>query len=165
VAARLQAAAPNGLSVPDRPWIQYAAGFTGLLNALVGGLTLVLVVIAAVGVFNAVLLSTRERVHDIAILKALGMTPAQIGIMAGASALVMTAVATIIGIPAGIWLVAAIVAAMGDLYGFVVTGASGVGPLSAALVVAGAFVVALAGAALPARWAAATPVTEVLRSE
>jgi putative ABC transport system permease protein len=162
---RISAAGGEGIAVQEQPWAQYLDGFYTLLNALVGSLALVLAAIAAVGVFNATLLSTRERVHDIAVLKALGMTPAQIAVMAAASALVMAAVAAVIGIPAGIWLVGMVVGAMGDLYGFVGNGSAAIGPLSAVLIVASVFVVALAGAALPARWAARTPVTQVLRSE
>ena len=163
-ASRVAAREPDALSVEPVAWAQWAAPFIALLNTLVGGLTLVLALIAAAGVFNATLLSTRERLRDIATLKALGMTPRQIGVMAAASALVLALIAAVIGIPVGMVLLGVIVGAMGDLYGFVVSSASLSAP-TAALVVGGAFVVALAGAAVPARWAAAVPVTQVLRSE
>jgi putative ABC transport system permease protein len=165
---RIPATGGEGIAVQDQPWTDYsyADSFYILLNALVGSLALVLAAIAAVGVFNATLLSTRERVHDIAVLKALGMTPPQIGVMAAASALVMSAVATLIGFPAGIWLIGAVINAMGSLYGFVASDSgAAIGPVTGGLIVVSVFLVALAGAALPARWAAATPVTQVLRSE
>ena len=121
--------------------------------------------IAAAGVFNATLLATRERVHDIATLKSLGMTPAQIAAMAAASSCVVAVVAAMVGIPIGVWLLGVITATMGDLYGFMFDISGSLNPITILLVIAGAFAVALAGAAMPARWAAATPVAQVLRSE
>ncbi|MEE1807011.1 ABC transporter permease [Streptomyces sp. BE133] len=47
------------------------------LNALSATLTLLLVAVAALGVLNGVLLDTRERVREIGVHKALGMTPRQ----------------------------------------------------------------------------------------
>jgi ABC-type antimicrobial peptide transport system permease subunit len=40
--------------------------------------TLLLTVVAALGVFNAVLLTTRERRRDLGMLKSIGMTPRQV---------------------------------------------------------------------------------------
>lgn len=138
--------------------------YISAIDGLVGGLALVLVLVAAAGVFNAALLSTRERIHDIATLKAVGMTPAQIGAMAVASMTVLAVVAAIVGIPGGIGLSHAIWPAI--FGGYVTIDLSGAfAPLPLALAVVAAFAVALAGAAFPARWAAATPVAEVLRSE
>ena len=134
-----------------------------LLSGMIGGLALVLALIAAAGVFNATWLSTRERIHDIAVLKGLGMTPGQIALMAVASTLVLTAVASLLGVPAGIWLQKAIWDQITGSYGVLLT--IHVAPATLILALLGAFVVALAGAALPARRAAATPVAEVLRSE
>lgn len=45
------------------------------LNTLSVILTLMLVAVAALGVLNGVLLDTRERVREIGVHKALGMTP------------------------------------------------------------------------------------------
>lgn len=45
------------------------------LNALSVILTLMLVAVAALGVLNGVLLDTRERVRELGVHKALGMTP------------------------------------------------------------------------------------------
>jgi putative ABC transport system permease protein len=162
--SRLAAKNPQ-LGVQGVPNKQYAQPFVALINGLIGGLTLVLALIAAAGVFNATLLSTRERVHDIATLKSLGMTPAQIAAMAAASSCFVAVVAAVIGMPIGIWLLNVITGAMGDLYGFVFDTSGSLNPITAVLVIAGAFAVALAGAAMPARWAAATPVAQVLRSE
>lgn len=165
VRSRMLAGGGHDLSVTDQPWGVWAAAYLAILNSLVGGLTLVLAIVAAAGVFNATLLSTRERLHDIAALKALGMTPAQIAVMSSGAALLLAVLAAALGIPGGMWLLNVIVAAFGDLYGFIVAVPVAPSAPVVLLIVAGAFVVALAGAALPARWAAATPVAEVLRSE
>lgn len=153
------------LGAQSVPYKEYAQPFVGIVNGLIGGMTVVLALIAIAGVFNATLLMTRERVHDIATLKSLGMTPAQIAVMAASSSCVVAVVAALVGIPAGMWLLGMISSAMGDLYGFLMDTSASLNPVTAALVIIGAFVVALAGAALPARWAAATPVAQVLRSE
>ena len=45
---------------------------------LIGTLTLLLALVAGLGVLNTVVLNTRERVHDLGVFKAVGMTPRQI---------------------------------------------------------------------------------------
>jgi putative ABC transport system permease protein len=160
-AKRVAAISPDFLLVAPK-WAGLD-GWVNLLSGMIGGLALVLALIAAAGVFNATWLSTRERIHDIAVLKGLGMTPGQIALMAVASTLVLTAVASLLGVPAGIWLQKAIWDQITGSYGVLLT--IHVAPATLILALLGAFVVALAGAALPARCAAATPVAEVLRSE
>jgi len=139
--------------------------YMNLIEAMIAGLTTVLVLVAAVGVFNATLLSTRERSHDIATLKAVGMTSGQIAAMVTGTALVLTVTAGIIGVPLGMWLTGAIFSAMFEFIGLVVDASGSFGPLTLLLVFAAAVTVSMGGAALPARWAAAAPVAEVLRSE
>ncbi|MEU1803308.1 ABC transporter permease [Streptomyces sp. NPDC019937] len=68
------------------------------LNALSVTLTLMLVAVAALGVLNGVLLDTRERVREIGVDKALGMTPRQ------TIAMVLTSVAGALGVPLGVTL-------------------------------------------------------------
>lgn len=148
--------------VPNKAYVQPA---TSMIDGLIGGLTVVLALIAAIGVFNAMLLATRERVHDIATLKSVGMTPVQIGVMVATAACAIALVGALLGIPLGIWLLGVISGAMGDLYGLVVDSGSALNPVTAAFAVFGSVVVALAGAALPTRWAAATPPAQVLRAE
>jgi len=139
--------------------------YTNLIEGMIAGLTTVLVLVAAVGVFNATLLSTRERSHDIATLKAVGMTSGQIAVMVTGTALVLTVTAGVIGVPLGIWLTGAIFSAMFEFIGLVLDASGTFGPLTLLLVFAAAVAVSMGGAALPARWAAAAPVAEVLRSE
>src|SRR6266705_1220259 len=67
---------------------QLGPGYATLINggtnslilsmiALIGTLTLLLAIAAALGVVNTVVLHTRERVHDLGVFKAIGMTPRQ----------------------------------------------------------------------------------------
>jgi putative ABC transport system permease protein len=67
---------------------------------LVATLTLLLAAVAGLGVLNTVVLQTRERVHDLGVFKAIGMTPRR------TIAMVVCSVAGIglIAIPAGIAL-------------------------------------------------------------
>jgi putative ABC transport system permease protein len=139
--------------------------YTGLINGMIGVLTMVLILVAAAGVFNATLLSTRERSHDIATLKAVGMTAGQIALMVGGTALVLAVAASVIGVPLGMLLTGAIFSAMFEFVGLIVDPAGSFGPATLLLVFGAAVAVALAGSALPARWAATASVAEVLRSE
>jgi putative ABC transport system permease protein len=47
------------------------------ITGLVAALTLVIAAVAGLGVLNTVVLQTRERVHDLGVFKAIGMTPRQ----------------------------------------------------------------------------------------
>jgi putative ABC transport system permease protein len=140
----------------------------GVLDALVAALAVILGAIAGLGIFNTLLLTTRERVRDIAILKALGMTPGQVTAMVITSACVLGAVGSILGIPAGIVLYNYLVDAMARVANFTISSSSfaiAISPLQLGLVALGGILVALAGAVLPARWAARGPVASVLNIE
>jgi putative ABC transport system permease protein len=142
--------------------------FKHILNGLVAALAVFLGAIAGTGVFNALLLTTRERVRDIAILKALGMSPGQVSAMVTTSAGVLGAVGVALGIPAGIVLYGYLIDAMARVAGFTLTGNALQGPINplqlAAVAVAG-LLVAMVGSILPARWAARTSVANVLNFE
>ena len=62
----------------------------------------VLVAISFGGVFNTVLLETRQRTREMAVLKALGMTPAQVVGMVLASVVPVGLVAGLLGVPLGL---------------------------------------------------------------
>ena len=72
--------------------------------SLVATLTLLLAAVAGLGVLNTVVLQTRERVHDIGVFKAVGMTPRQTTAMVVCSMAGIGLVAGLIAIPAGIAL-------------------------------------------------------------
>ncbi len=140
----------------------------GILDALVAALAVILGAIAGLGVFNALLLTTRERARDIAILKALGMTPGQVSAMVTTSAAVLGVVGALLGIPAGIELYRYLVDAMARLAGFTIssgTFSSAINPAQLILVGLAGVLVAILGAILPGRWAARTSVVNVLNLE
>ncbi|MFD0149817.1 ABC transporter permease [Streptomyces sp. NPDC055721] len=137
------------------------------MQALIVMLTVMLVVVACLGVFNTVVLDTRDRVRDLGVCKALGMTPRQ------AVAQVLTSVAGIglvagaVGVPLGVALHRWVMPAMGRAVGTTIPPADidvyGA-PLLALLAVAGV-VIATAGALLPAGRAARTSTARALRAE
>ncbi len=139
-----------------------------LINSVLAGLAAVLVLIAASGVFNTVVLNSREKARDIAILKAIGMAPWQVVTMVLASVAVFGIGGGILGIPAGIALHRNIVILMGQIATSTgipdqVLNVFGVG-LLLSLAAAG-IVIAMLGAMVPAQWAARSRVTEVLQTE
>jgi putative ABC transport system permease protein len=163
-ANRIGASGPESLNATATS-LEQIDFYMRLITGMIGGLTVVLVLVAAVGVFNATLLSTRERSHDIATLKAVGMTAGQIAMMVTGTALVLAVAAGVIGVPLGIWLTGAVFSAMFEFVGIIVDSSRSFGPGTLLLVFSATVAVALGGAALPARWAAASPVADVLRSE
>lgn len=150
--------------------VNLVSGFNteGILDALVVALAVILGAIAGLGVFNTLLLNTRERVRDIAILKALGMTPREVTGMVVTSACVLGVVGALLGIPAGIALYYYLVDAMARVANFTISRDQlniAIGPVQLAVVALAGVLVAIVGAFLPARWAARAPVAGVLNVE
>ncbi|GAA3485162.1 ABC transporter permease [Streptomyces yanii] len=137
------------------------------LNALSVILTLMLVAVAALGVLNGVLLDTRERVREIGVHKALGMTPRQTVAMVLTSVVVTGLVAGALGVPLGVALHGWVVPAMGESVGLRLPGSviavyHGAELLPLAL---GGLLIATLGALLPAGWAARARTATALRTE
>ncbi|WP_326578699.1 FtsX-like permease family protein [Actinacidiphila glaucinigra] len=137
------------------------------LNALSVTLTLMLVAVAALGVLNGVLLDTRERVRELGVHKALGMTPRQTIAMVITSVVVTGLVAGALGVPLGVALHGRVIPAMGDSVGLrlpdsviAVYHAAELLPLAL-----GGLLIAALGALLPAGWAARTRTATALRTE
>ena len=124
---------------------------------LIGTLTLLLAIVAGLGVLNTVVLHTRERVHDLGVFKAIGMTPRQTIAMVVCWVAGTGLVAGLIAVPAGIALhqyVLPAMAAAADV-GLPASFLNVYGREIAVLALAG-LVIAVAGALLPAGWAART---------
>jgi putative ABC transport system permease protein len=166
-ARRVSASAPDFLSVQAR-----ASGTPTLIaiaNTVIAVLAVVLGVIAMAGVFNTVLLNTRERTQDIATLKALGMTPGQVVGMVISSACVLGLLGGVLGIPLGIWLHRTLLdlttTAIGDPLPTAFYNGAFANLAILVLLALGGIVTAVLGAALPARSAARHSVVEALRAE
>jgi putative ABC transport system permease protein len=138
-----------------------------IVDGLLAAITAALALVAGLGVLNTVLLSTRERVHDLGVFKAVGMTPRQTIAMVVCSVIGTGAAAGIAAVPVGIMLQRMLVPAMAAAAG------SGLpstfldvyhGWELAALAFAG-FVIAVAGALPPAGWAAHSSTAAALRTE
>ncbi|MGW8983692.1 ABC transporter permease [Streptomyces parvus] len=137
------------------------------LNALSAILTLMLVAVAALGVLNGVLLDTRERVREIGVHKALGMTPRQTVAMVLTSVVVTGLVAGALGVPLGVALHGWVLPAMGDSVGLRLPGSVLAVYRVAELLplVLGGLLIATLGALLPAGRAARARTATALRTE
>lgn len=138
-----------------------------LLKAMAVLLTLMLVSVAGLGVLNSVVLDTRERVHDLGVCKALGMSPRQTVGLVLASVAGIGVVGGLVGVPAGFALHGFVLPVMGNAAG------TGLPPSvldvyeTSHLVLLGlaGVVIALLGALLPAVLAARTRTATALRTE
>jgi putative ABC transport system permease protein len=166
-ARRVSASAPDFLGVQARP--PGTPALLAIADAVIAILVVVLAAIAIAGVFNTVLLNTRERTQDIATLKALGMTPGQVVGMVVFSACVLGLLGGLLGLPLGIWLHRTLLdlttRAIGDPLPTSFYGGAFANPIILPLLALGGIVAALLGAALPARNAARRSVVEALRAE
>ncbi|WP_406174056.1 FtsX-like permease family protein [Streptomyces canus] len=141
--------------------------FVLILNTMAALLTLMLVSVAGLGVLNSVVLDTRERVHDLGVCKALGMSPRQTVSLVLASVAGIGVLGGLVGVPAGYALHGFVLPVMGH--------AAGTGlprsvldvydtPQLLLLGLAG-LAIALLGALLPAGWAAKSRTATALRTE
>lgn len=137
------------------------------MSALVATLSVMLLVVAALGVLNTVVQDTRERIHDLGVFKALGMTPRQTVTMVLTSVALTGLIAGLIGVPIGAAVERATITPMGNAVGMHLP-ASVTDTYSPGLVLpllAGGIVIALLGALLPAGWAAQSRTASALRTE
>jgi len=130
-------------------------------------LSLLLSIVAALGVFNTVVLNVRERRRDLGMLKSIGMTPRQVVTMVLTSMTVVGVVGGVLGIPLGILAHRYILPAAADAARVAIPHAVlevWQAPMLALMALAGV-VIALLGALLPARGAARLTIAEVLHNE
>lgn len=128
-------------------------------------LCVALMLIAGVSVLNAMMLSVRERSHELATFKAIGLTPGQMlrSVTDGAVALGLLALA--VGIPLGWWLGSILVTTLSNSFGGPTGLHISVNWPGVALLVPATLLIAALGAYLPARRAARVPAGELLRYE
>lgn len=141
--------------------------FYGIATSLLELLALMVAVAAGLGVLNTVLMTTRDRVHDLGIFKAIGMRPSQLLTMVVCQVAAPAIAAAVIAAPAATELTTATVHAMGaTIHTGVPPALTQVLPPSRlALLSLGALAIALAGALLPASWAARARPATALRTE
>ncbi|MCX4803678.1 FtsX-like permease family protein [Streptomyces sp. NBC_01214] len=126
--------------------------------------TVLLSTVAALGVFNTVLLSIRERRRDLGMLKSIGMTPRQVVAMTVTSVAGVGALGGLLGVPLGLIAhrlvvdhvgVVSFPESMKDVWD---------APLVAGLLLAGV-AIAVLGALVPARSAARMTIASALHTE
>jgi len=157
-----QGGSPWGATPADR-----GGNFYQIALALVGLLALMVAVAGGLGVLNTVLMTTRDRVHDLGIFKALGMRPGQMLTMVTCWVASPAILAAVLAAPAAVALNTATLRAMAS------TAHTGVPasftdvfpPSRLALLSLAALVIAAAGALLPASWAARARPATALRAE
>jgi putative ABC transport system permease protein len=138
-----------------------------LMLGLIGTLTLMLAVVAGLGVLNAIVLSTRERVHDLGVFKAVGMTPRQAIAMVVCWVAGTGLIAGLIGVPAGIALQHYVLPVMGSAANTAVPAAylDVYHGTELVLLALSGLAIAVIGALLPAGWAARTRTAVALHAE
>ncbi|MEU9150450.1 FtsX-like permease family protein [Streptomyces sp. NPDC048417] len=137
------------------------------LDSLTVALTVILVAVAGLGVLGGVVLDTHERIRDLGIHKALGMTPRQTVTLVIASVVLPGLAGGVLGVPLGLAVHRTVMPAMGDSAGLrlpeVVLDVYRAPELL--LLALGGTAIAVLGALLPAGWAARVRTTTALRTE
>ncbi|MDT0615880.1 ABC transporter permease [Streptomyces lancefieldiae] len=130
-------------------------------------LTLMLITVAGLGVLNSVVLDARERIHDLGVCKAIGMTPRQTMGLVLAPVAVIGVIGGLIGVLAGYALHSLVMPVMGRAVGTSLPSSvlDVYGPVQLLLLGLGGVVLALLGALLPAGWAARARTATALRTE
>ena len=150
-------------------WVstQNSSQLIPVITSLVGILSLLIALVAGLGVLNTVILYTRDREHDLGVLKALGMTPGQTTATVVSSVALTGLVTGLAAIPAGIALHRFILPVMAGVAGNGVPAAFlnvYHAPELAALAAAGVLI-AVAGSLLPAGRVARSRAAAALRAE
>lgn len=157
-------AADPGLNAWDNSGVN---SFTVSMVSLSTALSLMLATVAALSVFNTVVLNVRERRRDLGMLKSIGMTPRQVVVMTVTSMAGLGLVGGLIGVPAGMLahrfaLPMAAAAAKVDIPRALLHVWQ---PGMLLLLGCTGAVIAIVGALVPARAAARLTIAEVLRTE
>jgi putative ABC transport system permease protein len=133
------------------------------VRPIVYGSSALLVAVGLVNLLTTLLLVTRERSRDYGIFKAVGLTPRGVLAVVNAGGAVLGLIAIVVGIPAGILIFRALIAAMSPSEGTDIVGTPGA--LALASIVPIVLAVTALASLLPARRAARTSAAVVLRAE
>ncbi|MFJ9743166.1 ABC transporter permease [Streptomyces sp. NPDC101166] len=138
-----------------------------IMKAMAVLLTLMLVAVAGLGVLNSVILDTRERVHDLGVCKATGMTPRQTVSLVLASVTAIGVLGGLLGVPVGYVLHGLVMPMTARAVGTTLPSSvlDVYGPARLLMLGLGGVVLAGLGALIPAGWAARTPTATALRTE
>jgi putative ABC transport system permease protein len=139
-----------------------------LFLSVVASLGIVLVAISFGGVFNTVLLETRQRTRELAVLKAVGMSPRGVVVMVIASVVPVGLVAGLLGVPIGLVFQRAVLSYMGETFAntnLPERSFDVFGPVLLAVLALGGLAIAAIGAWLPAQRAARARIAPVLQAE
>ncbi|MEU9877852.1 FtsX-like permease family protein [Streptomyces phaeochromogenes] len=141
--------------------------FVLILQSMAALLTLMLVSVAGLGVLNSVVIDTRERIHDLGVCKALGMSPRQTVGLVLASVAGIGVLGGLIGVPAGFALHAIVLPVMGHAAGTDLPPSvlDVYVPWQLVLLGLAGIAIAMLGAMLPAGWAAKARTAVALRTE
>lgn len=149
-----------GLSVSELP-----SGNTGAAVVTFATVfTVLLALVASLGVFNTVLLNTRERRRDLGMLKSIGMTPRQVVAMTVTSVAGTGLVGGLIGLPFGIAAHRLVIDRIGVISFPEFAKDVWHAPLVASMLLAGVGIAVL-GALVPARSAARMTIAAALHTE
>ena len=162
---RVAAAQPDLLDVQAN-----STGNTAFLTVIAGvllGIAGLIALIALAGVFNTVLLNTRERLRDTATLKTLGMSPRQVIAMVATSGGFLALLGGLIAVPIGVALYRVLFDQLSTLGGNITPAVfyDVYAPWELIAIPLAGVVVAAVAAMIPGRWAARTNVVEVLHAE
>ena len=138
-----------------------------MMLGLIGTLTVLLALVAGLGVLNTIVLHTRERVHDLGVFKAVGMTPRQTIAMVICWVAGIGLLAGIIAVPAGMALHRVVLPVMAHSanLGLPASYLAVWQPWELAVLALAGVVIAVAGALLPAGWAARMRTASALHAE
>ncbi|WP_086737840.1 ABC transporter permease [Streptomyces glaucescens] len=138
-----------------------------IMSAMAVLLTLMLVSVAGLGVLNSVVLDTRERIHDLGVCKAIGMSPRQVISLVLTSVTAIGVIGGLIGVPTGYALHGFVMPVMGRAVGTSLPSPvlDVYEPVQLLLLGLGGVVIAVLGALIPAGWAARVRTATALRTE
>jgi putative ABC transport system permease protein len=168
VAKRLEQAHPHFLRAAFNQKLDEVDRPGPMVSGYVAFPAYLLLLIGAIAVFNTILLNTTERGFDHAVLKAIGMSPRQVMAMAVSPAIVIALLGVVVGLPIGTWLYRVLldlIAGGASIEAWEQFFVHGLDLVPLIWVVVSAMAFAIAGALLPASWAAHRPVINALRAE